>query len=302
LKGFLDEIGKQLAGRWVALLTVPGLLFLVTSAVARSLGHGTDLPRAEDRLRQVALDYGRPPAVLVLAALVVLALATFCGMLVHWLSVVIEEFWLTPWTQWPAGPVLRGRRRRWARAHWRYRRADQQRESAQLAGRTHSAAGYARTALRQAARRNRIGLTRPCHAGWMADRLSGCSRRVMGQYGLDLDMVWPRMWLLLPEPARADVRAARDKLSQACGLAAWGVLYLVVGCAWWYPVALGAVVTWFLAWTRARRAVQTLADLVESSMDVYSPLLAEHLGVPLPHGYVTPAIGMSLRERIRKGA
>ncbi|WP_432084375.1 hypothetical protein [Streptomyces sp. WAC 04229] len=302
MKGFLDEIGKQLAGRWVSLLTIPGLLFLVTAAAAWSLGHTMDFPRVEDRLRQVAADYSRPPAALVLAALVVLALATFSGILVHGLSVVIEEFWLTPWTHWPASLLLRRRRRRWARAHWRYRRADQRRERAQFAGRTHAAGLHARTAVRQTARRNRIATTRPCHAGWMADRLSSCGQRVMGQYGLDLDMVWPRLWLLLPEPARDDVRAARDRLSQACSLAAWGVLYFVLGCAWWYPVALGGAVTGFLAWTRARRAVQTLADLIESSMDVYSALLAEHLGVPLPNGYVTPAIGASLRERIRKGA
>ncbi|MFG3018391.1 hypothetical protein ACGFZQ_07520 [Streptomyces sp. NPDC048254] len=302
MKGFLDEIGKQLAGRWVALLTVPGLLFLVTAAVARSLGHTMDFSRAADRLRHLTPDHGEPPAALVLAALVVLAVATFAGLLVHWSSVAIEEFWLTPWQLWPAGPLLRNRRRRWARAHWRYLGAGQQREQAELAGLTQTAAAHARGAVRQAARRNRIALTRPCHAGWMADRLNSCGLRVMGQYGLDVDMVWPRMWLLLPEPARTEVRAARDRLAQACGLASWGVLYVVVGCVWCYPVALGGLTAGFLAWTRARRAVGNLADLVESSMDVYSPLLAEHLGVPLSDGRVTPAIGASLRERIRKGA
>ncbi|WP_405512190.1 hypothetical protein [Streptomyces canus] len=302
MKGFLDEIGKQLAGRWVSLLTVPGLLFLVTTAVAQSLGHTMDFPRAKDRLRDLVPDHGETLAPLVLAALVALALATFSGLLVHWLSVAIEEFWLTPWTVWPAGLLIRGRRRRWARAHWRYVRADRRREQAQMEGHARAAELHARVAVQHAARRNGIALTRPCHAGWMADRLNSCGLRVMGQYGLDLDMVWPRMWLLLPEPARADVRATRDKLSQACGLAAWSLLYLVVGCLWWYPVALAALIAAFLARSRARRAVGSLADLVESSIDVYSPLLAEHLGVALPHGYVTPAIGASLRERIRKGA
>ncbi|MEU0038626.1 hypothetical protein [Streptomyces sp. NPDC006333] len=302
MNGFLNEVGKQLAGRWVSLLTAPGLLFLVTATGARSLGHTMDFSRTEARLRHTAADYDTAPAALVIAALVVLALATFSGVLVRWSSVVIEEFWLTPWAFWPAGPLVRNRRRRWARAHWRYREAEQRREQAQIAGHTHAAELHARAAIRHAARRNRIALTRPCFAGWMADRLNSCGQRVMGQYGLDLDMTWPRMWLLLPEPARADIRAARDSLSDACSLAAWGVLYLVVGCVWWYPVALGGVITGFLALTRARRAVETLTDLAESSMDVHSPLLAQHLGIPLPNGYVTPAIGPNLRERIRKGA
>ncbi|MEW2299932.1 hypothetical protein AB0958_08105 [Streptomyces sp. NPDC006655] len=302
MRGFLDEIGKQLAGRWMTLLTIPGLLFLITTAAARGLGHSMDFSRAGDRLRHLTPAHGEPPATLVLSALVVLALATFAGLLAHWMSAAIEELWLTPWHLWPAGPLLRNRRRRWARAHWRYQQADQRRELAELAGLAQTAEAHARVAVQQAARRNHIALTRPRHAGWMTDRLDGCGSRIMGQYGLDLDMVWPRMWLLLPEPARTEVRAARERFSQASGLAAWSVLYVVVGCVWWYPTALGGLAAGFLAWTRARRAVGGLADLVESSMDVHSPLLAEHLGVPLPNGRITPAIGATLRERIRKGA
>ncbi|GHA16380.1 hypothetical protein GCM10010329_44070 [Streptomyces spiroverticillatus] len=57
-----------------------------------------------------------------------------------------------------------------------------------------------------------------------------------------------------------------------------------------------------LGWLRARRAVEALADLVESSMVLYASHLAEHLGTELPQGYVTPAVGALLLERIRKGA
>jgi hypothetical protein len=58
-------------------------------------------------------------------------------------------------------------------------------------------------------------LARPVHPTWMADRLAAAGSRVYHQYGLDLEFTWPRLWLLLPELTRTEVRDTRDSFAAA---------------------------------------------------------------------------------------
>ncbi|GIM82196.1 hypothetical protein [Winogradskya consettensis] len=51
-------------------------------------------------------------------------------------------------------------------------------------------------------------------------------------------------------------------------LAAWGLLYLLVGIAWWPAAQIGVSVT-LTAWWRMRRDVAALADLAHAAVDLY---------------------------------
>ncbi|MGY0056113.1 hypothetical protein ACWY4P_06080 [Streptomyces sp. LZ34] len=373
MNSFLSEIGKKLAERWGALLTVPGLVFLMVLACAHVLGHAHawDVGLLEDALRDAAAAYDKRPAAAVLAAVGILAAATLAGALARWLAAGVEAALLAPWRRGPAAPLVRWRRGRWARAHRAYLTAvrdreralgDEQRhrdarereltterthrearDRARAAERDHRARGdqsgadacagtaeaeeraratrdraaaaqaraaadlgraarrLRREAARHAAARNGVALAPPARPTWAADRLHACGERVAGQYGLDLDMVWPRLWITFPDAVRADITAARTGFADACALLAWGLACLLVG-AWWYPAALAAPAVLATGWWRVRRSAAALGDLVESGTDLHAARLAEDLGFALPAGWVTPDVGARIRERVRKGA
>ncbi|MGA4959860.1 hypothetical protein [Streptomyces lavendulocolor] len=149
--------------------------------------------------------------------------------------------------------------------------------------------------------RNAIALTRPARATWIGDRLRGVGVRVHAQYGLDFPFAWPRLWTLLPEACRNDLIAAREALAGAATQSGWGLLYLCLGLVWWPAAAAGAALM-LLGWRRGREAAANLADLTEATVDLYAADLALLLGVDLPSGHVTPAVGRQLSERFRKGA
>ncbi|MEV6781063.1 hypothetical protein AB0M96_00705, partial [Streptomyces sp. NPDC051098] len=58
--------------------------------------------------------------------------------------------------------------------------------------------------------------------------------RVEAAYGVDLAVLWPRLWLILPEPAVQEIRAGRDSFSAAPRLASWAVGCALLAC-WWWP-------------------------------------------------------------------
>ncbi|MGK5692953.1 hypothetical protein ACSNOJ_08550 [Streptomyces sp. URMC 128] len=298
MNSFLAELGKKVADRWWSLFAFPGLLFLVVLALGRELGHRQAW---DTRLLSAAIDreirhYSGNRVSVVLVAVVFVAAAACIGMLVHWAGSVVEECWLTAWRSWPASRLISARRNNWESAHRAYKAAERERRTAQGDRRLE----LDRSVDRYAAKRNRVSLIEPEHATWMGDRMYGCALRVRNQYGLELGMVWARLWITLPDAVRTDVRTARTHYAAACALTVWGVLYTVVGAAYWYPAAVVGCCACALAWWRARRAVGTLADLVEAAVDVHSAQLATSLGFELPDLWVTPGIGAAMSERIRK--
>src|SRR5262249_22318637 len=133
---------------------------------------------------------------------------------------------------------------------------------------------------------------------WIGDRLRANAVRIHRAYGLDLTIVWPRLWTLLPEPLRGDITAAQASYTAASTIVAWAVPYTVVGFLWGPPlfIAAGLVVVGEL---RARTATEILCQLVETATDLYGYLLAEQLRVSC-HDALTPAVGGMLNKILRK--
>jgi len=129
-----------------------------------------------------------------------------------------------------------------------------------------------------AADRNRIALAEPTHPTWMGDRLAAVDARVRAQYQLDLRSAWPRLWLLLADAPRAELRAAATAVDSAARLCAWALLYLLVGLLWWPAAVIGAV-TVACAVARGRSTVMVYAELVEAVVDLHLRALATALGL-----------------------
>ncbi|MFB7051873.1 hypothetical protein ACFCXT_01825 [Streptomyces vinaceus] len=300
--GLLGELGKKLAERWLTLLVLPGALYLAVAALARTLGQ--DHPFAVGRLAgRIGAWAGAPAAhrpggqILVLAAVLVGAAAA--GVVSQALGSGVERIHLAAdWPSWPAPAravayrmTLR-RRRRWrAAAEAWHRHRD---EAALARTRGEHADPTARFAARAAM--VRISPEHPDRPTWSGDRIHAASVRVERDHRLDLAALWPHLWLVLPDTARAEVTSARLALTRATTLSAWALLYLPLAL-WWWPAAGIAVVLALTGRHRTRSAADTYATLLEAATRLYARDLAGPLGVDLP-GPLTPEAGGDLGLRL----
>jgi hypothetical protein len=286
--GFLSELGKQAAERWLALLVVPGVLFLSLSWATWIMSrHGT-LFDPEPVTTEVERWADRAPATLAVAAAAVLVGAAGAALLAQGIGALVERCWFAPDLGPPGRGLTARRQRNWQKkdnAYW----------TAVAARRQGRPGTDPDTAL---AARNRICLVTPARPTWMADRVNAAAERVHLAYHLDLSSLWPRLWLTLPDPARTELAGARTALARDARTVAWGLLYLAPALWWWPAVAIAAA-TCAVAWWRARSSTDVLAELAESAVDLHAAEVAEKLRVAAPDG-ITPDVGDEITERIRK--
>ncbi|MCI3224306.1 hypothetical protein [Streptomyces sp. NP-1717] len=328
MTAFLAALGGRLADKWVSLLVLPGFLFMTLVAVAGQLGHAhaLDTARLVHRLDTLAAEpAARTPGTVALVLALVLAASAGAGLLAATVAGWVERWWLG---DWPFATRIGERLSRRRRAKWE--RADRlcAQERQRLVGAAESAEARTResaTALgpgpaaaadapghpaepasadllpltRLYEARNRIALTRPAHPTWMADRMAAAESRLRRAYAVDLPTAWPRLWLLLPDVPRDDLRSARAELTTAARRAAWGVLCLVLA-VWWWPAAAVALVMTGSARRSGRQSADAFAALVESAMDVYGRELARALGLS-DEAEFSRATGVRITRITRKG-
>ena len=109
---------------------------------------------------------------------------------------------------------------------------------------------------------------------------------------------WPRLWTVLPETLRTDLTTAQDAYTASARLTAWGLLYTLLGIAWWPAIVLGATVV-AAGWRQARTAAPVLADLIETAADLYTSDLAAKLGIPATTP-LTPNTGQAITGVLSK--
>jgi len=288
MTSFFSALGGKLAEKWLSLLVLPGLQLASTAAVAFALGHShaldwNELARRVDGWS--AAVGGRPPVVQILLLVVVLLAAAGAGLVIRALSGLTQRLWLGTWPSWSSpvdNKLVANRVENWNDAH---RKAK---------------AATGRRADLLAAERNRIAMAKPTRPTWMGDRVAAADERVHNQYGADLRSWWPRLWLILDDATRAELRAARAAFDTATNQATWAVGYLMVGLFWW-PAALIALGVGLTGWLRGRDAAHTYADMIESTVDVYAAALAVRLGVLEESENLTPEVGEKVTELLRKG-
>lgn len=315
--GLLAELGTRLTDRWVTALALPGALYLAVAVAAYALGQDRawDVGHLVAEVTRWAED---PRAdtfggqAVVFAA--VLAGSAAVGILADGAGRIAERLWTAEdWHRWP--PPLRGWTRRWVASRqrrWDLLRAgvERTRAAADSAGGTglgpageaggggagggeaESGAGAGTAAApspgdaaaREAAfaaaydRMARLSPERPERPTWAGDRIGAVRTRLARDHDADLAVLWPHLWLVLPEEARTEVTGAREALSRATGTAAWALLYLPLA-AHWYPAALISAALAAVAWTRTRAAAEGYAMLVESCARLYAGDLADRVGI-----------------------
>ncbi len=113
-----------------------------------------------------------------------------------------------------------------------------------------------------------------------AVRASDC--RVVRRFGLLPATAWPRLWLILPEDVKEELRTARGAVDTCVTTAIWGAGFAWFGFfAWWAAVA-GVAVTVLTVWLWLPSRIAAFADLIESGFELHRFALYEQLRLPPP--------------------
>ncbi|MET9039798.1 hypothetical protein [Streptomyces mirabilis] len=295
MTAFLQQLGAKIADRWLVNLLLPGLLWLCCAAVAAQLGwgHAVEPRAAEPLVRRLAEQRSAAQAVLIVVG--VFGSGAAIGLVAMGLAAVLRRAWALPGSSTaPARWLREWRRRRWDAAD---RIAVRHRTD--ILNSVDPSAGLVGPEYRDAlARRESIGLERPERPTWIGDRWMATGIRIHRAYGLDLSVVWPRLWTVLPDVPRGDITAAQLAYQESSVLVSWGVLYGGVGLFWW-PALIVTVILAVAGVLKARDAISSLCELVESACDLYSHSLAEQLRVPCP-GQVTQEAGRAINALLRR--
>lgn len=302
MTGFFQELAKKLAERWVALLVVPGVLFVVSAVVGLRLRHRHALDwtmaaqYVSERVTVIAKLPGGAQAAVIVGLLIG---ASAIGLVVQAMAGVTRRFFVGMWP-WPFRPLARWRiRRRLAR----WEKLHAQRKALVLA---HPADGRDIAQQQEinavAAKMNAIALATPGRPTWVGDRVHAVETVAWSRYGLDLTFVWPRLWLVLPETTRAEITTANAAFAAAVAVASWTWPLLLLGTLWW-PAAVVGLAVGATGRARARDAVGDLTALTESALDLHGRALAIALGAAEESsaGPLTPDEGAKITTVARKG-
>ncbi|WP_239396834.1 hypothetical protein, partial [Frankia sp. CiP3] len=159
---------------------------------------------------------------------------------------------------------------------------------------------YTRLERRRRRRPNVAGYFLPTPIG---NILRAAERRPADKYGLDVIVVWPHLWLILPEDARVELRAAGSSLNASVAAAIWGVLFCVFAAFTWLAIPIGLGVAAVAVGVATPGRAEAFGDLVEAAFDLHRTAVYRQLRWPLP---ATPKdehlSGRQLTAYLRRGS
>lgn len=269
MAGFISTLSQKLAERWLALLVLPGALYLAAGGTAAALGQGfTRSLSLRGLVHQIGVWAKTPAAVTTGGQIVllgaVLAGSAAAGLAAQVLGRAVETLSLAAdWRDWPVPLRTLAKRRvdarqtKWAKASADYQSAREEAAEARTRGQ------HADPDKRRAAFRMVVGIARiqPDRPTWVGDRMHAMDEQLHAEQGVDLPQDWPTLWIGLEDVVRKDITEARAALTQATTLGGWAVLYAVL-IVWWWPAIVIAAVTAVTARYRIRTAADTYAQLV----------------------------------------
>lgn len=284
-------------GQWARLVFLPGLPFVTALVVVwpctpwrADVGFRDALriSRLPDRLVEFVGSIFSDGATVVVAAALFVLTSLLAGQAAAVAASVVERVWLGVWPIWMAAPLVRHRLRSWSTNDAALRdlhKGGQERIDVE-----------ALAAAR--ARQGRIGLVEPQRPTWMGDRIAAVEALLDNTYHLPLRACWSRLWMVMPDRAREDVRSGSQAFRAQTLAAGWGLLCVVTAIYWW-PACLVGLAMLTVAWRRGRHRLDQFAELVEASVDLYSADLARALGLTV-NGSFTTLVGEEIRAIVVK--
>jgi hypothetical protein len=100
-------------------------------------------------------------------------------------------------------------------------------------------------------------------------------------YGLEITIIWPRLWLALPEGAQKELTETRQTLDQIVQLFIWGVAFIIWTIWTWWALPVGLMVA-VVAYLRIPALAEVFGQLLRAVFDMYRFSLYEGVHWPLP--------------------
>ncbi|HZC98623.1 MAG TPA: hypothetical protein VFA46_00010 [Actinomycetes bacterium] len=272
---FLETVSSKLAETWVAQVLSPAFAFWAGGLALWVWGHeGTGALGAIRRWRAAGDD-----ASLIVLAVVFLLVVVVSGTLVQRAALPMLRLLEGYWPKWLTGP------RRWLERRQRKRKQRLKDEWQAAAGPVNEGTATAEQQDRYVAL-DELLRRFPDRDTVMPTALGNTLRagelRPRDRHGLDPTVCWVHLWLILPDSARAELTAARSALDGAAVAVTWSALFAVwTVWAWWVPLVAAAAIAIVHA-AALLPAARTWADLVEATVDLYGPKLADTLRLQPP--------------------
>jgi hypothetical protein len=115
----------------------------------------------------------------------------------------------------------------------------------------------------------------------LGNLLRGAEMYPQIRYGLEIQVTWPRLWLVLPEETRKELGESRRALDERMQLVLWCILIGVWAEFSGWAVALALVGAVVVYWSLIG-AAGIYADLLRSAYDLHRFKLYEALHLPKP--------------------
>jgi hypothetical protein len=286
LDSFWAGLGGKLSDRWAALLFTPAFAFWAggwTTWLWRTHQHQISHVGWAEAIKQALSPLTGLPA-LVQGILIAGLLfgVTASALLIQNLTLpvlhLLQGYW-PGWLAWARGPLTRHHTSQIGTLRRRLRELEARRPGTL----------DARTMAKYRQLDRKYQRVPPASSQHMPTRLGNILQAFEGRpavrYGLNAELCWPRLWMLLPDGAKQEITEARSRLSFAAQVWIWGVLF-TVWTAWaWWALPVG-ILTAILAYLRMLVVAGVYGELLESCFDIYRYLLYTALRWPLP---ATPA-------------
>ena len=296
LGNFFGSVAEKLTER-LADIIAPAFMFWVAGSLAWVFA-GSGWSRLSDVTSWLN---GQNVAAKITVLLCVVATVTISAIVVERLAHPVLRLLEGYWPAWLPGLT------RWRRGVALRRKAVDEQDWLQLQIQIDDAEPTSEQRLRLAPlehrRRHRPVLDEELLPTQVGNILRAAETRPYHRYGLDSVVVWPRLWLVLPELAREELTSARAALDQSVAVVIWGLAFIAfTPLAWWAaPVGLLAAAIAVKWWVPARAEV--FSDLVESAYDLYRIAVYGQLRWPLPaNPGEEKGVGLELTRYLDRGS
>lgn len=277
LTKFWEGVGGALADRWSGAVG-PAIVFWTGGVLAWSVRSGRS-PWAELATATEWLN-GQDVASQVLLLAAGLGVVGGSAVVVDRLAEPVLRLLEGYWPSFVAGLAARYR----GRAHSNHRRDldEWQAVQSRLADRSPTADDLREHALLESRIRHRPSQEHLFLPTRIGNTLRAAETRPHDRYGLELTTIWPRLWLVMPEEARAELGQARSSLDRSVAVVIWALAFVAfTPLAWWaLPVGV-AVALVAVKWWVPRRA-EVFGELLVAAVDLHRTKLYQQLRWPLP--------------------
>ena len=295
LAGFWQVAGGKLADRWAA-VSVPALIFWLAGFAAWAYHRGGLHTLSDERWLK-----GQTSVEQVVVIVVTLLVVGVSGLMVGWAATPILRSLEGYWPFWTG--LLRSRLADWLAKRAAAEAPAWQEAYARVEGDNPTAEDQAAYARLERRRRQRPAAARYFLPTPIGNILRAAERRPVDKYGLDTIVVWPHLWLLLPETTRSELRSARVSLDTAVAAAIWGVLFCTFGIFAWIAVPIGLAAAVIAVAVVAPGRAQVLGELVEAAYDLHRTAVYQQVRWPLPDNPEEERrVGPQLTAYLRRGS